>query len=73
MNPYQMFTSFYTIVRKDVVRIFRICPRDISSLNYYFHSLLSRILKILGESESEKSAGILMSLSLSRALSCSPS
>lgn len=27
MNPYQMFTSFYTIVRKDVVRIFRIWPQ----------------------------------------------
>lgn len=49
MNPYQMFTSFYTIVRKDVVRIFRIWPQT------FLPSIITSILyflvfgKILGE------------------------
>ncbi len=49
MNPSQMFTSFYTIVRKDVVRIFRIWPQT------FLPSIITSVLyflvfgKILGE------------------------
>ena len=49
MSPSQMFTSFYTIVRKDVVRIFRIWPQT------FLPSIITSILyflvfgKILGE------------------------
>ena len=49
MTPTQMFTSFYTIVRKDVVRIFRIWPQT------FLPSIITSILyflvfgKILGE------------------------
>jgi ABC-2 type transport system permease protein len=49
MTPQQMFTSFYTIVRKDVVRIFRIWPQT------FLPSIITSVLyflvfgKILGE------------------------
>lgn len=49
MNSYQMWISFYTIVRKDVVRIFRIWPQT------FLPSVITSVLyflvfgKILGE------------------------
>ena len=41
MSPSQMFTSFYTIVRKDVVRIFRIWPQT------FLPSIITSVLYFL--------------------------
>ncbi len=41
MTPFQMWTSFYTIVRKDVVRIFRIWPQT------FLPSIITSVLYFL--------------------------